>query len=152
VVAAANGRSIMTEQAAKKKAPKKKAPKAGYVVAVIVNVVIWVLLNVSPGWQAVSFLTDDVTDVLWLVNLSLGASILVNLAYLIYDAPWFRSLGQLIISLIGVAVAYEVLVVFPFDLAGGWELLARVVLVIAVLGSAVGAIVELVRLIRRLGR
>jgi hypothetical protein len=31
-----------------------------------------VILNPSPGWQAIPFLTSDTTQVLWLVNLLPG--------------------------------------------------------------------------------
>ncbi|MGH8927945.1 MAG: hypothetical protein ACRDWH_06310, partial [Acidimicrobiia bacterium] len=63
----------------------------GYMVAIAVNLGLLYVVNNLTAWDVVSFLTDDFGRLLWLVDLSLIASILVNVAYLVYDAVWFRS-------------------------------------------------------------
>jgi hypothetical protein len=114
----------------------------------LVNVAIWVVINAQPGWQSFSFLTAEFAVVLPIVNLSLVASIVLNAAYLVFDPRWFRSLGQLIVSMIGCVVSWRMLSVFPFDLDPGWEVLVRTVLVLALFGSGIGALVNLVRLVK----
>jgi hypothetical protein len=129
--------------------------RVGYVVAALVNAVLLYLVNVWPGWQAVPFLTEGMDDVLDVVNLSLTATVVVNLAYLVYDPAWFTAAGQLVLSVIALAVAIRLLQVFPFDFSAyavDWELVTRVVLGFAVFGSAVGIVASLVKLVRALVR
>jgi hypothetical protein len=127
----------------------KPARKVGYLVAVLVNVIMLVLVNVRPGWRELSFLTEDFAGVLWLVNLSMVSGAVVNVLYLWYDPAWFKSVCQVGVSVIGLAGAIRMWQVFPFDFSAysfNWAALTRVVLVLAVFGSAVGIVVELVRL------
>jgi hypothetical protein len=95
------------------------------------------------------FLTSDKGQVLWLVNLSLTAGIPVNVVYLAYDPPWVRSLGDLATTGIGLAVAIRVWQVFPFDLSPGWSAAVRVLLVVAIAGSCIALVVQIVSLGRR---
>jgi len=125
--------------------------RTGYVIAAALNAVLLYLVNVWPGWQAVPFLTEDTRQVLGLVNLSLAASIAVNLVYLAYDPRWVRSLGDLLTTSIGLAGIVRVWQVFPFDVDGysvDWALVIRGVLVVAGVGAAIGILVQLVALIR----
>ena len=60
------------------------------------------------------------------------------------------------LNAVGIAVLTRYLAVFPFDFsmyAGfNWAVLARIVLIVGIVGSAIGVIVELVKLARALGR
>jgi len=128
------------------------ARKVGYLVAVMVNVIMLVLVNAIPGWRVLPFLTDDFVSLLWLVNLSIFAGVMVNVAYLAYDAAWFKSVCQIGVTAIGLVAAIRTWQVFPFDFspyAGPWEALTRLLLVLAIFGSIVGIVVELVRLAGR---
>ncbi len=128
------------------------ARKVGYSVAVMVNVIMLILVNATPGWRVLPFLTEDFVSLLWLVNLSIFASVMVNLAYLAYlayDAAWFKSVGQIGVTAIGLVASIRTWQVFPFDFSpygGPWETLTRLMLVIAIFGSIVAIVVELVRL------
>jgi len=141
---------MMADQ--KTAAPAAQAgTRAGYVIAVIVNLVLWWLINRTPGWQTLPWITDSFEDVLWVVNLSLFASVAANIAYLFFDAPRFKALCQLIISLIGLWASVLMLTIFPFDFTGysiPWALFARIILVIAVVGSVISVVVQVVRLVR----
>jgi cobalamin synthase len=108
-----------------------------------------VVLNGSPGWQAIPFLTSDADQVLWLVNLSLAAGIAANVIYLAYDPPWVRSLGDLATTGIGLAAAIRIWQVFPFALSSGWSTAVRVLLVIAIAGSCIALVVQIASLARR---
>ena len=128
------------------------ARKVGYLVAVVVNVVLLVLIDARPGWHALPFLTGRFTDVLRLLNVSLVVSATVNAVYLWFDPAWFTSLAQVGVSVIGLVVALRTLEVFPFDFAGyalHWAALIRVVLVVGVVGSVIGILVGLARLVSR---
>ena len=86
-----------------------------------------------------------------LLNLSLTATILVNLVYLAFDAEWFKSLCELGLLSISLAVTIRLYQVFPFDFSAydvDWAVLARIVLIIAMVGVGIAMIVQVVKLIR----
>ena len=89
------------------------ARRAGYCLAIGFSAALLIVLNGSPGWQAIPFLTSDTDQVLWLVNLSLAAGIAANVVYLAYDPPWVRSPGDLVTTGIGLATAIRIWQVFP---------------------------------------
>ena len=124
------------------------ARRAGYLLAIGFSAALLVVLNGSPGWQAVPFLTSDTGQVLWLVNLSLAAGIAANVVYLACDPPWVRSLGDLATTGIGLAAAIRVWQVFPFGLSSGWSAAVRVLLVVAIAGSCIALVVQVVSLAR----
>jgi hypothetical protein len=94
---------------------------------------------------------DDTKQVLWLVNVSLVASIFANVVYVAYDPAWLTSLGDLVTTGIGLTVLARLWQVFPFDFSGSsfnWDALARFVLVVAIVGSIIGILVQFVSLVR----
>lgn len=128
------------------------ARKVGYLVAVLVNSIMLVMVNAYPGWRVLPFLTEEFVSILWLVNLSLVASVVVNVFYLAYDPAWFRSVGQIGVSAIGLVAAVRMWQVFPFDFSAyvfTWTAVIRLLLVLAIFGSVVAIVIELVRLARR---
>ena len=140
-------------------APKKPRPTLrsrhfGYGLAIAINVIFIFAINEWPGWQEVPFLTDQTPDVLPLVNASLVISIVVNAAYLMADPRWFKALGDTFTAAVAFVVTLAVLVVFPFDFSAysfDWKMLVTVMLWIALIGSAVGVIANLVAFVRALG-
>jgi hypothetical protein len=123
----------------------------GWAVAAGVNVLMLYLLNVSPGWEALPFLTGETPKVLVLVSLSMAAGVVVNSARVLYDPRWFVALGDIVSTSIGVAALVRIWQVFPFDFDGysvDWALVARVVLVLALGGSLIGIVVQVVALLR----
>ena len=128
--------------------PSAGARRAGYGLAIVFSTALLVILNGSPGWQAIRFLTSATTQVLGLVNLSLAAGLAINLVYLAYDPPWLKSLGDLATTGIGLAAAIRIWQVFPFDLSSGWSTAVRALLVIAIAGSCIALVVQIVALTR----
>jgi hypothetical protein len=124
------------------------ARRAGYLLAIGFSTVLLIILNGRPGWQAIPFLTSDTGQVLWLVNLSLAAGIAANVVYLACDPPWVRSLGDLVTTGIGLAAAIRIWQVFPFDLSSGWSAAVRVLLIVAIAGSCIALVVQVVSLAR----
>jgi hypothetical protein len=126
--------------------------RVGYAFAIAINGVLLYLVNVWPGWQIIPFLTADFREVLGLVNASLIAGMLVNFFNLLLDWRWVRAVGDLVTLGIGLAGLVLFWQVFPFDFPGGfdWSLLVRIVIVLAMVGTVIGMIVQVVTLIRSL--
>jgi hypothetical protein len=134
--------------------PSPASRRVGYAVAVGVDLLMLYLINIQPGWDAVSFLTDDFVRVLYLVNVSLVVGAAVNVLYLVYDARWFVALGGLATTGVGLVALIRTWSVFPFAFSSGsnWELVVRVLLVLAMVGSGIALIVQLVQLVAGLTR
>jgi hypothetical protein len=133
------------------RSPSVASRRVGYAVAGLLNVGLLYLVNVRPGWQAVPFLTEDTGRVLVLFNLSVIAGLVANAVYLAHDPPWLTSVGGVITTSVGFAALVRLWQVFPFafdDASFDWPLLVRFVLVIGLVGSVVGVIVQLVSLTR----
>ncbi len=129
----------------------KPAAQFGYMVAIAVNIAMLVIANNILAWGWVPFLTADFEQVLWLINLSLLATIAVNVVYLAYDAEWFKSVCQIGLGGITVAVAVRTYQVFPFDFSASqfnWEPVTRFVIVLTVIGTVITMITAVVRLAR----
>jgi len=132
--------------------PSAAARRVGYLVGIVISAALLFILNGQPGWQALPFLTSDTSQVIGLVNLSLAVSLSVNVVYLFYDPPWLKSLGDLITAGIGLAVAIRVWQVFPFAFHGSaawWSTVVHVLLILAIVGSAIAIVVQAVSLARR---
>ncbi|WP_327004423.1 hypothetical protein OHA72_56895 [Dactylosporangium sp. NBC_01737] len=131
--------------------PGIAARRFGYAVAVIVNLVIMYLLDVRPGWQAASPLTDATTQVIGLVNLSLLAGIVANTVYVFADGPGVKHLGDLTTTTISIVVLVRIWQVFPFDFGAStlpWGAATRALLVVALAGSGIAVPVHAVTLVR----
>ena len=128
------------------------ASRAGHAVAAVVNLVILYLLNVRPGWEALPFLTAETTRVLGVVNLSLWVTVVAELSYvLIRSVPW-RAAGDAVTTGVGLAAIVRIWQVFPFDLGTFWEVVARVLLAVAAIGSLIGVAAALSRLVSSVSR
>ena len=131
--------------------PSSATRRFGYVVAVLINAVLLYAANVWPGWEAVPFLTADTVLVMGLVNASIIVNLAANTAYLINDAPWFNAIGAVLTSAVGFVAAARIWKVFPFDFDGSavdWTRLVRIVLALAMVGSAIAAIVGVVSVVK----
>jgi len=133
--------------------PSVAGRRAGYTVAMTVNLILLFFVNVTPGWQAVPFLTESTTDVLLLVNLSMAAAVVANAVYSVFDPPWVRALGDALTTSVGLASLVRIWQVFPFDFdttGVPWDLVARWVIGVGIFGCIVAIIVALVRFVRAL--
>ncbi len=122
--------------------------RVGYAVAAVVNAVLLFLVNRSPGWEAVPFLTDRTAEVIPIVNASLVVGIVANLLYLVRDPVWLRAAGDIVTTGVGLAALVRIWQVWPVDLTSGWDLLARVLVGLGVVGSMIGILAAVVRLTR----
>lgn len=127
------------------------ARRAGYVVAVAINGLLLFAINVTPGWSVVPFLTSDMADVLPWINASMAAGILVNAVYLFRDSPRVKGIGDLVTEVVGLLAVVRLWQVFPFDFGAeptAWATVVRVLLVVAMAGTAIAMIVNVVTALR----
>ena len=126
---------------------------SGNIGSAVVNALLLYGINIWPGWRVLPFLTADMARALGLINASLIAGIVVNLVCVLIRSRALLALGNLVVMGIGVAAMLRLWDVFPFDFGtawSGWPILVRVFLVLGIVGSIIGAVVELVNLFRAL--
>lgn len=128
-------------------AATRPAPRAANLAGLVVNLVLLYLLEVRPGWRAVPFLSAEAGQVVPLVAAALWTGVAVEALAVLVHTGWFRALGDLATSVVGLVATLRVWDVFPFDLPAGWSVPVRVVLVLAVVGGVVGIVSALSRLL-----
>ena len=133
--------------------PRVASRRVGYVVAVGVNALLLYLLNRSPGWQSVPFLTDAMSRVIGVVNLSITAGLVANLVYIVRDPTWLKALGDLATTCAGVLAMLRIWQVWPFDFPAGspWNMVAHVAIGLGLVGGVIGIIESTVRYVRAIG-
>lgn len=132
--------------------PSPAARRAGYLVTIVLNVVLLVVVNNLLVWGWLPFLTDDFSRVLPILNLSIGASIVANAVYLVYDSLWFTGLSELVLLAISFAAGLSLYRVFPFDFSAyefAWDTVARGILILGLVGVGVGLLAGIVKLVAR---
>lgn len=126
---------------------RQRSNRAGYVIAIVINLVLLFVFHQLPNWN-LPFITQAWPDVLWAFDLSIGATIAANLAYLAYDTPWFKHITQIVLNILALVVIYTLYRVFPFDFGPTGDWIARIVLLIGLFGVGVAVIIEVIGLIR----
>jgi hypothetical protein len=145
----------MTMNTTQRRQRSRASRRGGYLVSIAINGVLLYLLNAHPDWQSMSFLTPATAQVIALVNLTLWAGLAANAVYLIADPPPLHALGDLVTLTIAVVTALRVWDVFPFAFHGSVAfvaVIARVVLIIGIVGASIGILYSVVTLIRSLVR
>ena len=142
-------RTITRSSRQSKKTPSRAARRFGYGVAVAVNLALLIIVNNVLAWGWFSFLTDDFEEVVPIVSLSLVAGAVGNLAFIVFDERWFKSIGEIVMAVFSMAATVRVYQVFPFDFTAydfDWEPVARGILIVAMVGIVISVLVELSRL------
>jgi hypothetical protein len=127
----------------------------GYGVAALVNLALAWVVNVWPGWEAVPFLTEETTEVLPLVNVSLLVGFLTSLLFIVADPPWLKALVEIVTTGIAVAVVWRTYRVFPFDFGADsslWDPLAEGFLIFLIFLTSLALVVQVVQFLRILVR
>ena len=135
-------------------APDRRSPavrRVGDVIGAAFNAALLYAANVWPGWETIPFLTEDVEQVIGLVNASIMVSLAANIAYLVRDPRWLKALGDVVTTAVGLAALVRIWQVFPFDFDSGgfdWPLAMRILLGIAIVGSVIGILAGLTAFVR----
>ena len=125
--------------------------RGGYVIAIAMNAVgLWVTRRLLEwGWPR--FLTDDFDELLPILTVSFVAGMVVNALFVVADPPRFKALCNLVTSVISLVVAVRTWQVFPFDFSSyafDWTWVARVLIVIAAVGSGIAVVANLIGMLR----
>jgi hypothetical protein len=131
--------------------PAVGARRLGYTIAVVVNAAMLYAVNVAPGWEVLPFLTADTAVVIPAVNASMAVGLVANALYAVHDPPWFKAFGDIVTTAVGLVAVVRLWQVFPFDFGAAtfdWELVARWVVALGILGSVIGIVTALVALVR----
>jgi hypothetical protein len=132
---------------------KEKEPKTSeFIAAIVVNIIILYIVNNLLSWN-LSFITPSFQDVLWIFNLSITATIIGNLLFLIYHPSWFRSIIRIILNILGFLVAYYLYTVFPFTFSNNLVTFSlEFALIVVMVVMIIVTIVEMVKFILRIIR
>ena len=140
------------------------ARRFGYAVAVGINVLLVVVVNNILSWGWLPWLTPEFEKLLPVINVALVVNIVLNLLYMAYDEPPVKAATQIMVNLIAIAVLVWTLQVYPFDFSAydfpivisafdlTWDLVARLVIGLAILGTAIAVVTETVKLSRAFDR
>lgn len=130
--------------------PSAATRRTGYVFAVVFNAVALYAIHAWPGWQRVPFVTAETEQVLGWITATLIFGLGANVVYLLADPPWLKSLGDLVVTGVGLVAIVRVWQVYPFDFGDAsfdWALVVRILLAIGFFGSIVAMLVQLVMLV-----
>ncbi len=144
---------MSTSQKTERRRPPRGARLLGYAISIVVQVALLILVNNLVEWDIAPFITEEFSDLVPYVNVSLVASIVVNAVYFAFDPRWFRSLTQAILNVISLVVIVQTYRIFPFDFSGSdfnWTALTRTGLVVLMVLVGIGTIGEVVRMFQAL--
>jgi hypothetical protein len=126
--------------------------RAGYVAAIVCNALFYFIVHNARAW-GVPFLTPAFDDVLPAIEFSIAASMVGNALFIVYDARWFRHLGQAVLNTIALVVTGLIYRVFPFAFgAPAWDAIASLTLLALMLALLIAVIVSAVQLVVDLAR
>ena len=118
-----------------------------YIAAIIFNFIFLYIFNNLLNWH-VYFVTSALTEVLWIINLSIVVAIIGNFLMLLYRPDWFRHVTKIVLNVVAFAAVYLVYIVFPFNFSNSflnWGL--SVLLILALIGIIIATIVEIYLLV-----
>lgn len=123
----------------------------GYSVGTAMHAVLLWLVNVSPGWEAVPFLTGGAAPAIRWVNASLLVLLVANLCCVFWPSVQLEAAGNLVAGGLSLAALRRMWIDFPFDVApsSGWHLPLRLLVALAVAGTLIAIFSALSTLFRR---
>lgn len=129
--------------------PPRRQKRIDYIAAILANIILLYVFNSLLRW-GLPFLTPSFTASLWILNVSLSATIIANLIFLtLYREPWFKALLRLFLNGLGLVFLYLLYLTFPFDFSGhsgNWSFVFRTGIVLGMVGVSIGIIVEFLKL------
>jgi hypothetical protein len=127
---------------------RSSARQFGYIVAIIVNLVLFYLVNNLLNWHLPyisNFFTPAFANCLWAINLSFSVGIFINFLFLAYNPRWFRHLMQVIQSVFGLISVYVFYSIFPLNISNPTlEQLVHWALLIVMVGIGIAILVDVI--------
>lgn len=139
----------MSERARDRRGSPKSAGEA-FVGALMSGLWLWAV-NAHELWRpwTKGVVTEDWLRVLWALNLAGVVQVAGNLSMVVFRAPLFGRLVEVVLAAAGVLGSLVLYEVFPFDfskVAGPWlTTVVLILLLLGVVGSAIGVLVAVVR-------
>ena len=126
---------------------EKDVSKSEFIVAIIGNIIILYIVNNLLSWN-LSFITSSFQDVLWIFNISICATIIVNIIFLAFHPGWFRSLVKIILNILSFLVCYYLYTIFPFIFSqAAYTIILKIILIFGMVALIIAILVEVLRLI-----
>jgi len=125
---------------------RKRERNSGYVFAIIFNLIFLYIVNNLLKWQ-IYFITPAFNEVLWIINISIVATIIGNALLLLYSQESFSHLMKIIMNTINFIAVYFVFEVFPFNFYNSffnWGL--SIFLLLVMIGLVIASLVEVYQL------
>lgn len=108
------------------------------------------MANNILDWDIAPFLTNDFDRVLPAINVLIAVTIAINVARLFYAPKWFVAATDVLSTGLGLAATVRMYRIFPFDFDSydfRWDLAAKALLIVAIVGSVIGIVVNLFKTI-----
>lgn len=130
---------------------KALGQRIGYGTTILVDLLmLWIVDNLLD-WDVLPFLTAEFDQVSKLIMFSLVASMVAHASLLASERSRSGTLEQAVLAGINLWVAVQVSRLFPFDFSRydfDWGMVARILLVLAIVGAIVDLVLSLSRLAR----
>jgi hypothetical protein len=127
------------------------ARRGSYLAGALADVILLVLINVSPGWRAVPALTEAAAEVVFVVDIALAIALVVNLICLIRPRRPLTLVGDVVSTAAGLVALIRTVQVFPFaftDPTTDWATIVRLTLISIIVVVSIALLVQLVVLVR----
>lgn len=128
---------------------KRVGRRFGFGIAIVINAVLLYVVQNLTSWDVLPFLTTEFDSLVPWISLSLIVGIVANFLFMVNDDYRLRSVGDMVTNLVSLAVTWRIFQVFPFDFSAyefNWDLVARIVLILAIVGTFAGAIAAVTKL------
>ena len=123
----------------------------GHVVAIGVNLVLLYVVQNLGEWDLLWFLTSDYSRVIEPISVSIIATAVGHALKIILPGQRIGLLIDGVVTVFGFYALLRIFQVFPFEFDPDgfrWDRVARFVLVIGLLGSAIGILVTPLRMLQ----
>jgi len=121
---------------------EKKDRKSEYIGAIVINLILLYIFNNLLNWR-IYFITNTLNEILWIINLSIIATIIGNALLLLYNPEWFRHVVKIILNIFVFIAVYVLYKVFPFDFNAPFvDWMVAIALILIMIGIAIATMVE----------
>jgi hypothetical protein len=123
--------------------------KVGYLIAIVINLIMLVFFNLLSNFHF-RFITENFNDCLWIINISILATILANFAFFVFDPKWFVSFAHIFLNIISIIFLFVFIKVFPFDfdyINESINHILKICFIFGIFGTSIAIIVEFVKLV-----
>lgn len=133
------------------KVSKPCARRFGYVIAVVINIVMFYVVNNLLNWD-LQFVKASWLNVIGIFNLSIILNIVIYFLYIGYDKRMFYFGGKFVLDIMSILVMYQLFIIMPFDFNGLYELgwlnnIFPIIMIIGIIGTIIGSVVRIFKFI-----